>query len=255
MNVKGLFNIERYKVTGSGLKWIAIICMLIDHIGAILVEPICMGMVSSTLFTPKQWIAIYYVLRGIGRIAFPIFAFLIAEGLIHTRSRWKYFRDLCISAVVSEVPFDLAVARTAFTLEYQNVFWTLAIGLAAIWLMEFVETKAMERNLTKEQGDLCSILLAVCMAMLAEFANTDYGAIGVLSICIYYKYRMRKVSAATIVWIMLTIYNWFEVFCLPTVLGIRCYNGARGKQHKYFFYMFYPLHLLVLVGLSKILFS
>lgn len=245
---------NQFSITGAGLKWIAIACMLIDHIGAVIVEPIVMGGVYLPILTPKQWVILYYVLRCIGRIAFPIFAFLIVEGFTHTRNRWKYLRNLCIFALVSEVPFNFAIARTAWTLQYQNVFCTLALGLVAIWAMEYVERKAYERNFSKEVGEFFSIPAAILIAVLAEFAKTDYGAIGVITICIFYRFRMKKTVGATIVWAVLSLYSWIEVFCLPSVLAIHCYNGERGKQNKYLFYVFYPLHLLILYGISKLLF-
>ncbi len=242
------------RINGAQLKWIAIICMLIDHIGAVLVEPLAIGSVYVPSFTPRQWAVLYYILRYIGRIAFPIFAFLLVEGFTHTRNRFKYLRNLCIFALVSEVPFNLAIAKVPFTLEFQNVFCTLAFGLVAIWLMEYIEAKAAERNLTKPQGEFYSILAAVCVAIVAELAKTDYGAIGVLVICVFYKYREKKVAGSMIVWAMLSLYNWIEVFCLPSVGAIYAYNGERGKQNKYLFYVFYPLHLMILYGISKLLF-
>jgi len=245
---------NRLALSGAGLKWIAIICMLIDHVGAVLVEPVIMGGVYYPVLTPKQWVLLYYILRGIGRIAFPIFAFLIVEGFMHTSNRLKYLRNLCIFALVSEIPFNLAIARSVFTLDFQNVFCTLALGLIAIWAMEFIEQKAYARNLSKPVEEFCAILIAVLVAVIAEFANTDYGAIGVLAICIFYKYKQKKTAGAVIVWIMLSFYGWIEVFCLPSVLAVHAYNGERGKQNKYLFYVFYPLHLLILVGIQNVLF-
>lgn len=245
---------NRFGLSGAGLKWIAIICMLIDHVGAVLVEPIVMGSVYPQMLTTKQWVNLYYILRGAGRIAFPIFCFLLVEGFAHTRNRLKYLRNLCIFAVISEVPFDLGIARVPFTLQYQNVFCTLALGLIAIWVIEYIETKCIERNIASKTSEWISLLPALVIAIVAEGANTDYGAVGILVICIFYRYRQKKTLGAMIVWVILTLFSWLEVFCLPSVLTIKLYNGERGRQHKYFFYVFYPLHLIILYAISKLLF-
>lgn len=244
----------RFSITGAGLKWIAIVCMLIDHIGAVIVEQVVMGGVYLPMLMPKQWVILYYVLRCIGRIAFPIFAFLIVEGFTHTKNRLKYLRNLCIFALVSEVPFNFAIARTMWTLQYQNVFCTLALGLIAIWAIEYIEAKCLERNISAKGSVWISLLPAVAIAFLAEWAHTDYGAVGVLVICIFYRYRQKKTLGATVVWAILSLYSYLEVCCLPSVLAIHLYNGERGRQSKYFFYVFYPLHLMILYGISRLLF-
>lgn len=250
----GITPYSRFSITGAGLKWIAIVCMLVDHIGAVIVEPIVMGGSYYPILAPKQWVMLYYILRGIGRIAFPIFAFLLVEGFTHTRNRLKYLRNLCIFAFISEVPFDFAIARVPVTLEYQNVFCTLALGLVAIWAIEYIEAKCLERNISVKASVWISLLPAVAIAFLAEWAHTDYGAVGVLVICIFYRYRQKKTLGATVVWVILALYSWIEIFALPCVGAIKLYNGKRGRQNKYFFYVFYPLHLMILYGISRLLF-
>ena len=181
------------RINGATLKWIAVLCMLIDHIGAVLVEPICLGRVPATILTLRQWVILYYILRGIGRIAFPIFCFLLIEGFTKTRSRKHYLRNLVIFSFISEVPFNCAIANKPFTLQYQNVFFTLVLGFLAIWAMEYIEAKCMERNLLPIGGLLISLLPAAVIAFIAESANTDYGAIGVATICIFYIFRKEEI--------------------------------------------------------------
>ena len=88
--------------------------------------------------------------------------------------------------------------------------------------------------------------MAAGIALIAELLNTDYGAIGVIVIFILYWRKENKVTGAFFVWLILTLNNWLEVYCLPFVGAVKLYNGQRGKQNKYFFYFFYPVHLLLL---------
>jgi hypothetical protein len=129
-------------LTGSTLKLIAIITMFIDHIGAFLIEPILFNanpyMTKPILWglTLTQLKTLDTTLRLIGRLAFPLFTFLLVEGFLHTRSKKNYLIRLSLFALISEIPFDLARSRIMFDFSYQNVFFTLALGLAVLWLMQ-----------------------------------------------------------------------------------------------------------------------
>jgi len=151
--------IEKKCLSGSVLKWIAILTMLVDHVGACL-------LVSN------------FTLRQIGRIAFPLFCFLIAEGAVHTRDMKKYLLRLGVFAVFSELPFDLAFYHQAFYCEKQNVYWTLFLGLAVIWLFKQYPIESWKGYL--------GLLFA---AGFAEIFCTDYGAAGVLVIVLMYVLR------------------------------------------------------------------
>lgn len=102
-------------LSGTTLKWIAVISMLIDHTAEVLIN-------HNAALTDPIWAQIYVLMRGIGRIAFPIYAFLLVEGFLHTRDVKKYLARMLTFAVVSEIPFDLAVFHTPFYWGYQNVF-------------------------------------------------------------------------------------------------------------------------------------
>lgn len=129
-------------LSGSTLKIIAIITMLLDHIGASLVQPILASTASAAGVTDWSMPSLaaaypgaaipYYALRYIGRISFPIFCFLLVEGFLHTKNLHKYCLRLAIFALVSEIPFDLAFHQTPFYQASQNVFFTLLIGLLVI---------------------------------------------------------------------------------------------------------------------------
>ena len=125
----------RCGLSGTALKYIACITMLIDHIGAscieagILLPALAAGAASCGGIPVSTLLAADRVLRYIGRLAFPIFCFLAVEGFLHTHDVKKYVRRLLLFGLVSEVPFDLAFFRTPFAPQHQNVYWTLALGV------------------------------------------------------------------------------------------------------------------------------
>ena len=128
----------RCGLSGTALKYIACITMLIDHIGAscieagILLPALAAGAASCGGIPVSTLLAADRVLRYIGRLAFPIFCFLAVEGFLHTHDVKKYVRRLLLFGLLSEVPFDLAFFRTPFAPQHQNVYWTLALGVLAM---------------------------------------------------------------------------------------------------------------------------
>lgn len=235
-------------LTGANLKWMAIVLMAIDHIGAVIVEPM---LLYPAMYQVKDWntlYQVYMVLRALGRFSFPMFCFLMVEGFHYTRSKIKYIRNLAVFALISEIPFDLALTGEIWSNTYQNVFFTLGLGLLAIWGAEELEKRYVipEIGTSKEVFfRLLYVAIAAAAAIIAELLNTDYGAIGVIVIFILYLKRNQKVTGAFIAWALLTLNNWLEIYCLPFVGAVKLYNGQRGKQNKYFFYFFYPVHLLL----------
>ncbi len=244
------------RLTGAHLKWIAIVLMLIDHIGAVLLEPILLN-TSVTIVnyeSMQQLYRVYMVLRGIGRFSFPAFCFLLVEGFYHTRSKAKYLRNMLIFAVISEVPFNLAIAGDLWSLEYQNVFFTLAAGFVAIWLADYFKRQWLSAGGQGMLFQLLHIASVVVIALAAEWFHTDYGAVGVVVIYVLYTMHERSVLSAVVTWLVLSLSNELEVYCFPFVLAVMLYNGQRGRQAKYFFYVFYPVHLLALVIVRYVFF-
>lgn len=206
------------------LKWIAIITMLIDHVGAVLF-PYEMGF------------------RIVGRIAFPIFCFLIVEGFSHTKDVRRYMLRLGIFALISELPYDLAFHGEFTFSEGQNVFFTLLFGVFMMYL------------LSMDNGIPVKILVVFSVFVLAEVLNTDYSGRGILLILIYYLFREKKVIGLPAGALWNLSYGWgmiqcFGVFATPFLVF---YNGKRGPKIKYFFYVFYPAHLFVLYLLKTYL--
>ena len=226
--------------SGSALKWFAVLIMLVDHIGACLLEVFVLnyygvsplaGRIDNLYF----WLSLDSVLRGIGRAAFPIFCFLLVEGAVHTRSPRKYLLRLASFALISEIPFDLELHNQPFYWGTQNVFFTLLAGLLVI--------QAFQRSPGQEWRGM--LALAV-LGAAAELCGTDYGAIGVAVIAVMYLLRERFWAASVLSLILLVLLARIEICCIPAFLILALYNGKRGRQPKYFFYVFYPVHLLIL---------
>lgn len=212
---------ERKGLSGSSLKLIAIFSMLIDHIGAVLLPG-----------SPY-----YGICREIGRLAFPIFCFLLVEGYVHTHDVKQYGRRLLVFALLSEIPFDLAFSGTAVNFGYQNVYFTLFLGLAALYIMD--------RTVNPE----LRLVVAVVFMAFAELLKTDYSWKGVAAIILLYMTRENRL------WQMITggVFFAWELPAPAAFVPVYFYNGKRGIPMKYLFYLFYPAHLLVLVLLRQIL--
>lgn len=238
------------------LKIIAIATMLIDHIGAALVETMLQFGGAGISY---HWYEVDTVLRSAGRTAFPIFAFLLVEGFFHTHSRIKYLGRLLLFTALSEIPFDLAIYGRVFYTGSQNVFWTLSIGLLVIWGMSAIEGRFGERPGLWRPGGIMARLLQIPVALAgclaAAWLRTDYDFYGVLLIVLFYFGQITGIPRILICILGYLLFLW-EPYCLGGFLLILFYNGERkrrGKGFQYFFYLFYPVHLLIL-GLIRVVF-
>ena len=204
----------------SVLKWIAVLTMVIDHVGAI-------------LFPDQIW------MRVIGRVAFPIYAYCLAEGFRYTSDYRRYLGRLALFAILSEIPFDLAFYGVPFSFAHQNVFFTLTLGLILLWVLERC----------REQLLLCAGAFAV-LCFLAQALHMDYGAGGLLMVFAFY-----LAQQGTSPWIGWGIFVFINLFgyaggvqwaAILALLPIGLYSGKAGKRKQRFFYWIYPLHLLLL---------
>ncbi|MBQ3514950.1 MAG: conjugal transfer protein TraX [Lachnospiraceae bacterium] len=241
-------------MTGSTLKLIAIITMLIDHIAAtLLYRSMNHEMLINGIVTMEQrdayisehilMFGAYTIMRCIGRIAFPIFCFLLVEGFLYTRNKGKYALRLGIFALISEIPFDLAVRNTICSFEGQNVFFTLLLGLLAMMCLEQIEKKYSGK---KGICILLCILISVIFMVGAFLFKTDYAAGGVLTILIMYFFRKDKMKRMGFGVLALLSCGVMECFAFVNLIFVNQYNGKRGSSLKYVFYCFYPVHLLIL---------
>ncbi len=256
-------------MTSFALRLLAIIAMLIDHTAAVLVDP------GSDLYT---------LMRIIGRIAFPIFCFLIVEGFEHTRSVGKYIGRMALFSVAAEIPYDLAFHNEPleFTIG-QNVFLTLLFGLVSIttagkgvpWIL-----KRLFPDFSHTDNRWIQILLAspviALFAWLADSISTDYGWFGVVTICIFYLLHDNRALALTAFGLfnsfrygikflpddssyalfafrvyLLPVTQWFAAFA---TLPLGFYNGEPGsRKFRNLFYVFYPAHLFILWLISIVI--
>lgn len=213
------------------LKLIAMFFMLIDHFACVMLER-GMGLYGG-------WYEVDRILRGAGRIAFPIFCFSVAEGFEKTSNVKKYMQRLILFALMSEIPFDLAFRGRLFAPDFQNVFWTLSFGLGAIIFYEQRMMQPWKRMLG----------LSACLFLPYAF-HTDYSFYGVLEILFLHLFRNDLPLAVLSGFTVLMLQSTKEIWAIFGFLLLFLYNGKRGRANKYLFYGFYPLHLLVLVLLK-----
>lgn len=227
-------------ISQETLKMIACATMLMDHIGAV--------------FVPGYYA--YYTLRVIGRLAFPIYCFLIAEGAHYTRNPKKYALRLAVGAVLSEVPFDFAFFG-GWTLEHQSVMITLLLGFLALQVMK------------KCSNSVLKLLAAAGFALLAEWLQTDYGGCGVMLIAMFgivrgtpHEQWVQLLGLAVVCWLMdsaripvLGVRIPIEMFAVPAMIPIALYSGRKATHSKavqWGFYLFYPVHMAVLYLLAML---
>ena len=184
--------------------------------------------------------------RGIGRLAFPIFCFLIVEGLFYTRNKKKYVLRLLIAAVISEVPYDLMRFGRVWNFDSQNVVWTLLLGFLAIAMIEYVKTKFPGDMFKYNTFSCLSIMLCGVTAM---FFATDYTIFGVTLIVSFYMFRGQRLANFLMFLLLTWLFYAHETIQFAGLLAyplIMFYNGKKGMDDKYCLYAFYPVHMLIL---------
>lgn len=229
---------EKIKIiNGSWLKIIAVVCMLIDHL-AYLILPY-FDVCGESFEILGKTVSIVKICRLIGRLAFPIFAFLITEGFSHTKNYKKYGLNLLTFAIVSEIPFNLFISGKVFNLNSQNVFFTLFLGFLALYILENMKT------------DTEKAIYIFGVVILSLLIKGDYGARGVILIVLLYLLKNQLPFASVLSLGLLS--GGVAAWC--AFVPINMYNGKRGfikgKFMKYAFYAFYPVHLFILFAIKK----
>ena len=239
-------------LTRGHLKMIAAASMLADHFAeAVLYRAVYLPLALSSSPKAHAVYQLYTILRGAGRLAFPIFCFFLAEGFVHTRSVKKYALRLFLFALVSEVPFDLCIYGKVFYPQKQNVLWTLLIGLGALSLTHAVRVSDRVR---KDWKPFLMLLMSGASAFLAYLLKTDYQWYGVILIVLFYYVSHLSpwtalLGAACLCW---RSFEWPSVF---SFLLLPFYNGKKGRQKGYSFYLLYPAHMLLFYFLGVLLSS
>ena len=243
-------------MTWNVLKWVAIAAMLIDHTAAVL----------GGLF-PFSW---YDPMRDVGRIAFPIFAYGIAQGCVYTHSARRYLGRLLLFAVLSEIPYRLALRAGSLAFGLFNVFFTLLAGAACCQIVKFCKSKG-------RRWAWAAVVPVGAIVLLCEMQHTDYGGFGVLCVLLPYLFweskPARLIALGSVVALIYIVVSHFQGFGMPlywiyapenvgsmvretlfALAGvglIALYNGQPGsKKGKWAFYIFYPAHLLALFALD-----
>ena len=235
------------------LKLTAMVTMLIDHIGAGILEYL-MWLDSISEQARIILVDVDQVLRLIGRISFPLYCFLLVQGFLHTKCRLKYAGSLLFFAFLSEFPFDFMLYNP-LDFSSLNVIFTLFIGLLTLWGIE------------KAKSNIFLIMLVTIMGMaMGALLSTDYSWMGVLLIVSLYLLRSNPLLQSTVSFVLFCLamtirYSGMHESLSQTLLYLltskytlilsfwmiyRC-NGKRYiKKGKYLFYFFYPAHLLLL---------
>lgn len=257
---------RRPTLSGLQLKLLALLTMTMDHAGAVLVR--------GSLYRP---------LRDAGRLAFPIYCFLLVEGYLHTRDVKKYLGRLLFAFLLSELPFDAALYRSV-PAPRRNVMLTLALGLVTVLVLDRVRGALWGRRPFPGREALCRkqgppplwLELPLCFAVIsagmraAFWLQTDYRGGGVLLIVLFFVFREQKEALLlTVPPLLLVFYTPMELWGTLALLPIALYDpqkgrtarraspqqpkSRRGRALQWFFYLYYPAHLTVLALLRDLL--
>lgn len=239
------------KFTSAHLHIIGMALMLCDHIWAV-------SLINFEFLTM------------VGRIAFPIFCFLMVEGFHHTRNVNKYLTRLLVGAVISEIPFNLVVGGSWTYITHQNVLWTFFLGVLMLKYLERQKNKSLAKQV------VFSLLISASFLLAAVLGFVDYYAPGLLTILVFYFFRgntlWNRVGQLIGLYYInfevlgglvypVTLGPWsFEFplqgFALLSLIFIWLYNGKKGYDKPWFktaCYAFYPVHLLILGVLAIVL--
>ena len=207
-------------LSGSALKLIAMAAMVVDHVALIF---FCNNPEYSTL---------YDQMRTIGRISYPVFAFLIVEGYLHTHDFGRYAKRLLYFAVISEIPWQLINHDGS-----HNVLFTLLAGLFVMYMIDHWHTK-----------NINILLFAIVTGVLLIYFHTDYDCRGLLLILVFYLFKKDPFLQTIFGILVMSFYGIRGA--LIAFLIINAYNGHRGfiqgNMGKYLVYLFYPCHLFIL---------
>ena len=244
------------KEVGRGtIKWIAMGTMLIDH---------------TRYLIPKSSgpvIALRSALNCVGRLSFPLLAYILADGFLRTNSKEKYFLRLLIFALISEVPFDMLKVERYFSFAQQSVMFTLLFAFAAMWTVDLLRNAAWfeKRRVFRY---FCEFAACAIVIAAGYFVHTDYGAFGVAMVLFnfygmlfyknkpeYARFRTDLVAFAGSICLLL-VFAEEELLALLGIVPLWFFKGKDGaKIPKAVGYGFYPIHLLVIVLLRILIYK
>lgn len=240
-------------ITADGLKMFACVTMLIQYIGIVIVEK---GIIHLEQYTQAglseamaedsrlmTWAGVGSVMQLVGGLALPIFAFLLVEGFLNTSDYKKYLMSMVLFALISEVPYDFAMSGRLWDWSGQNAMTGMCISLLMLYFLRmFQERKGFERGVIQA-------VIVVCAVIWAALFRVQYGLCTVLLTAIFYIFYARNVLKTVLGIIVSLLYVTGPL----SFYGIWCYTGERrDRLPKYAYYAFYPLMLLVLGVISRL---
>ncbi len=275
-----LNSLRTLRLNGQQLKMIAAVTMFIDHLTCCFLEVARGADGRSLMYTFQGGELLDQIGRSIGRIAFPIFCFFLVEGYIWTRDKGKYLSRLLLFGLLSHFPFNWIFFPNS-TNRHTDTLFTLALGFLAIWGIDIIAQNllpakyrpitngALRSNEDTSYRDnedkycvwksfaalVLMILWTGMMCYASYYLGTDYRYGGVLTIVIFYVFYRKRELGLSSGYLWLSYYNGAELMSLPAFALLYIYNGRRGKQNKYLFYLFYPVHLLVLYLIRRAIFG
>lgn len=239
-------------ITADGLKMFACIVMLIQTVGIAVIEK---GLIHLDQYTQESLnqamsqdsrlmtlAGIGSIMQLIGGMAIPVFAFLLVEGFRNTSDYKKYLLTMIITALVSEIPYDLAICGKVWDLSSQNAMITMCICLIMLKCMELFS------NSSGLAGSMVRILIMIAAIVWVSIFRAEYGLCMVLLVTVFYVFDTKNVLKTVLGCIISLMYVTGPI----AFYGIWCYNGERKDRiNKYVYYAFYPLHLLMLGVIAK----
>lgn len=277
---------KKISLSNAVLKNIAYLIMLIDHSAVVFYTEMTRQR-SLTGYGPVMSRQVYSVGRLIGRSAFILFAYLIAEGFAHTSSKLKYLLRLILFALISEIPYDLVLKGRVVDYNGQNTYFTLSISVFVLIMWEWAGKSAQKMRRSKVQRDVWwYICVGACVwaqlaalilgCFTAYYLRTDYQYMGVLLIFTFYTLRDKPIYikfvpiacvmffgmwsinllkyAHTYTFAYLFRFSMRELFGLFAFVPIALYDRTKGRQlPKVVCYGFYPVHLMVLRSIASVI--
>ena len=261
---------HKFGLTNNQLKIIAMVSMLLDHIGLLFFPEISIAQMLATIapsalpYLDNETVMLFLnvpIFRALGRIAFPIFAYMIAEGCRHTKNRAKYLGMIGGMAIVFQIVYFVAMGSL-----YQGILVTFLLAIIAIYSIDgllFPKRKFWGRVAAIFGLAFVAVFVWVLPRVLVGTDyDLDYGIWGILlPILVYFMpNRFLKTSGASLFLIIRALFYIFvepmplQAWSLLTIPLLALYNGERGKRKmKYVFYIFYPAHLVILYGIAMLI--
>lgn len=239
-------------ITADGLKMFACITMLIQTVGIAIIEK---GLIHLDQYTQESLnqamsqdsrlmtlAGIGSIMQLIGGMAIPVFAFLLVEGFRNTSDYKKYLITMAVTALVSEIPYDLAICGKIWDFSSQNAMITMCICLVMLKCLDlFKETAGFT-------GGMLKVLILIASIVWVSIFRAEYGLCMVLLVFVFYVFETRNVLKTVLGCMISLMYVTGPI----AFYGIWCYNGERKDRiNKYAYYAFYPVHLLVLGVIAK----